>query len=87
MVYNYCPLSYFTGGLINRGVGSPLHIGNLGGANKLRWVEICKRSLNWGYILDLGSHSYVTNCEDEMNHGQLRDTFKSLIRLGRVNPT
>ena len=44
------------GGLINRGIESPLDICNLGGGNKLKWVDICETSLNGGgYLIDLVS--------------------------------
>ena len=45
----YSPLSNCRGGLINRGVGSPPDIGNLeGGGNKLKWMDIYEKCLNWG---------------------------------------
>ena len=56
-----------------------------GGGNKLRWVDICKTSLNWGLSNRLGGHGYVTNCKDKTNHAQDRDVFKSLISLNMVN--
>ena len=42
------------GGLINRGVGSPTNIGNLGSDNKLKLMDICETSLNWGVSNNLG---------------------------------
>ena len=49
------------GGLIDRRVGSPPDIGNFWGGNKLKWVDICETSLNWGLSNRLGSHIYVAN--------------------------
>ena len=46
----FSPLSNCRVGLIDRGVGSPPDIGNFGDGNKLKWVDICERSLNGGGI-------------------------------------
>ena len=55
--------SQIVGGLIKGGgVGSPPDIGNLGGGNKLKWVEV--EVLIGEYLIDLGGDSYVTNCKD-----------------------
>ena len=49
-------------------------------------MDNCETSLNWGgYLIDWVGHSYVTNCKDQTNHRQVRDIFKSLISLNRVN--
>ena len=44
----YSPLSNCRRSLIDREFGSPPDIGNLGGGNKLKWVDTCETSLNWG---------------------------------------
>ena len=50
----HAPPSLIVGGLINKRVGSPPDIGNLGGANELNWVDICETSFNWGVSNRLG---------------------------------
>ena len=35
-------------------VGTIPDIDNLGNGKKLKWVDICETSLNWGYLIDWG---------------------------------
>ena len=58
----YSP-SLIVGVPINRG-SEVIDIGNFGGVDKLKWVDICETSLNWGISNRLGGHSYVDNCKD-----------------------
>ena len=73
--------SLIVGGLINRGLEVHLTLVIWGGCNKLKWVDICATSLNWGVSNRLGDQVMSLIAKIKQTMHKLRMSLKAQIGL------